>query len=108
MIVRLTAILSIALLSCFVLWDSATATVIRKVAGEVEAVDASASPQTLVVKSKTFDGKELIVGCRLDDKTQIEVSRRPAMLTDLQAGDRVVLVYLRVDDGLICRKIEKK
>jgi hypothetical protein len=108
MIVRLTAILSIVLLSCLVLWNPATAAVIRKVAGEVEAVDAAASPQTLVVKSTTFDGKELVVGCRLDDKTVVEVARRPAALTDIQSGDRVVLVYLRVEDGLICRKIEKK
>jgi hypothetical protein len=108
MIVRLTAIFSIMMFSCFVLWNSATAAMIRKVAGEVEAVDASASPQTLVVKTTTFDGKELIVGCRLDNKTMIEVSRRPAVLTDVHAGDRVVLVYLRVDDGLVCRRIEKK
>jgi len=94
--------------SLLVSWNQVMAESPVKISGKVEAVDTSASPQTLVVKSTGAKGRELTVGCRIEDKTIIKAGGHSAKLTNLRAGDRVQLTYLRVEDGLICLRIEKK
>lgn len=78
-----------------------------KVSGKVEAVDSSARPQTFVIKTSEAKGKDLIVGCRLDENTVIKRGRKKGKLEDFKPGERVDLTYERVEDGLICQKIEK-
>ena len=53
-----------------------------KISGKVEAIDPSANPKTLVMKSPGPGGKELTVGCRLDDKTVIRARGSAATLED--------------------------
>lgn len=101
-------VLLIMLLSALMPWSHAMADMPVKIDGKVEAVDTSASPRTLVMKSAGPKGRELTVGCRLEDKTIIKAGNRDVKLNDLRMGDRVQLTYLRVEDGLICQKIEKK
>lgn len=79
-----------------------------RVIGTVQAIDAAARPQTIVIKTTTAGGKILIVGCRLDQKTQIRVGRQAAALEEIQPGDRVEMFYQRVEDGLVAQKIEKR
>jgi|SRR5579863_2957285 len=79
-----------------------------QVTGTVEAVDTSARPPTFVLKTTIAGGKDLIVGCRLDDQTLISVRGRAAKLEQFRAGSRAHLIYLRAEDGLVCRNISKK
>ncbi|HUJ79866.1 MAG TPA: hypothetical protein VLY45_06085 [Nitrospiria bacterium] len=100
-------VLAAALLGALVLQDSAIAGVTRTVVGTVTAVNTMDRPEVLVVKTPTAKGKDLTVGCRLDEKTVVMVGHRSAQLGDLQVGDRVHLTYSRVEDGLVCRTIVK-
>jgi len=108
MIIKSVAISFVALLGILIPLERAMAGGLVKVAGSVEAVDVSARPQTFVIKTTTAGRKELIVGCRLDDKTVVRAGRHAGKLENFRAGDRAQLIYLRVDDGLVCRKISKK
>ena len=79
-----------------------------KILGKVEAIDSTDLPQTFVVKTNEAKGKELIVGCRLDQNTIIKRGRKKGKLEDFKSGERVSLTYERVEDGLVCQTIEKK
>jgi len=102
------AIVLVALLSILALWDRAFAGGPVLITGTVTATNTTTPPEILVVKTVIAKGKDLIVGCRLDEKTVIKVGHRPAKLDDLQVGDRVNLTYSRVEDGLVCHTIVKR
>ncbi|HZR47304.1 MAG TPA: hypothetical protein VFA47_11405 [Candidatus Manganitrophaceae bacterium] len=80
----------------------------RRVVGRVEAVEPGAVPQTIVIKTTLPGGKTWIVGCRLDQKTKIQIGKQTATLEEIRPGDLVQLIYRRVEDGLVAEKIEKK
>jgi hypothetical protein len=106
--VREIGILLAILMCALAVPDLAVSQQTRIVTGEVMAIDTAAEPQTIVVKTTTADGRRLIVGCRLDANTVIRIGRRSANLDELRMGDRVRLTYLRVEDGLVARVIEKR
>ncbi len=71
----------------------------RVVRGEVAAVEPSANPMTLTMKSK--EGKEeLTVGVDVTDKTIIREGKVRKSLADIKVGDRVWMRYERTDGKL--------
>jgi|GEM_PF-3395937 len=102
---KVIAVLFIAMSGVLIGWNTGMARGLIEVSGIIEAVDASARPQTIVVTATTVGRRKLVVGCRVDDKTVIRASHRSEALAGLHAGDRVRLTYLRAEDGLVCRKV---
>jgi hypothetical protein len=73
---------------------------IRRVRGEVTAVEPSANPPTLTMK--TMAGKEeLTVGVDVTGKTIIREGKVRKNLADIKAGDRVWMRYERTDGKLV-------
>lgn len=73
---------------------------VRRVRGEVTAVEPSASPMTLTMKGK--EGKEeLTVGVDVTDKTIIREGKARKTLSDIKVGDRVWMKYERTDGKLV-------
>jgi hypothetical protein len=77
---------------------------VRRVRGEVTAVEPWASPMTLTMKTK--EGKEtLTVGVDVTDKTIIREGKAHKTLADIKAGDRVWMKYERTDGKLVAESI---
>jgi len=73
---------------------------VRRVRGEVTAVEPSANPMTLTMKTK--EGKEeLTVGVDVTDKTIIREGKARKTLSDIKVGDRVWMKYERTDGKLV-------
>ncbi len=73
---------------------------VHRVRGEVTAVEPSADPMTLTMKTK--EGKEeLIVGVDVTDKTIIREGKVHKTLADIKTGDRVWMRYERTDGKLV-------
>lgn len=77
---------------------------IRRVSGEVVAVEPQANPMTLTLN--TMEGKQqLTVGVDVTDKTMIREGKVDKTLSDIKAGDRVWLKYQRSGDKLVADAI---
>jgi hypothetical protein len=77
---------------------------VRRVRGEVTAVEPSASPMTLTMKSK--EGKEVLtVGVDVTGKTIIREGKVRKSLADIKVGDRVWMRYERTDGKLVAEYI---
>jgi Cu/Ag efflux protein CusF len=77
---------------------------IRRVHGEVTAVEPQANPMTLTLKA--MEGKqELTVGVDVTDKTMIREGKVRKSLGDIKVGDRVWLQYERTNDRLVADAI---
>jgi len=73
---------------------------VRRVRGEVTAVEPSANPMTLTMKTK--EGKEeLTVGVDVTGKTIIREGKTRKTLSDIRVGDRVWMKYERTDGKLV-------
>lgn len=73
---------------------------IRRVLGQVTAVDPSANPPTLTMKA--MEGKqELTVGVDVTNKTIIRGGKARKTLSDVKVGDRVWMKYERTDGKLV-------
>ena len=96
--VKSNVVFLIILFSTLMPWCHATAGGPVK----VEAVNTSATPKILVVKTTGAKGRELTVGCRIENKTIIKVGKHPAKLKNFRSGNRVQLTYLRVMDSSRC------
>jgi Cu/Ag efflux protein CusF len=73
---------------------------VRRVRGEVTAVEPSANPMTLTMKTK--EGKEeLTVGVDVTDKTIIREGKARKTLSDIKVGDRLWMKYERTDGKLV-------
>ena len=73
---------------------------VRRVRGEVTAVEPAANPPTLVMK--TMEGKqELTVGVDVTNKTTIREGKAQKTLADIKAGDRVWMRYERTDGNFV-------
>ena len=108
MMVKGIGILLTVLLYAFIGLQKTDGSQIRQVLGEVVAIETAEKPQTIAVKTTSAAGKRLIVGCRLESGTKIRIDRRPATLDRLHVGDRVKLIYQRVEDSLVVQMIEKR
>lgn len=100
----------IFLLAMAVPWDrgaGAEQTVVRRMYGVVTATNTVSEPNTIVVKSKTSSGKDLIIGASLDNSTVVKRGGKSVSLGELKAGDRVEIVYER-NSGLKARSIVVK
>jgi len=80
----------------------------RWVTGTVMATDTRAIPNTIVVNTKDWKGRDLTVGAQVLQDTEITVNGKPATLQSVKAGDTVSLVYLRETTRLVAKKIEVK
>ena len=78
----------------------------RWVTGTVIATDTRAIPNTIVVNTRDWKGRELIVGAQVNSDTKITVNGRPATLQGVNAGDQVSMVYFRETTRLVAKKIE--
>lgn len=78
----------------------------RWVTGVVVATDTRAIPNTIVVKSKTWKGEELIVGAQVHNDTRITINGESATLADIVSGDKVSMIYMREPTRLVARVIE--
>src|SRR5574342_396694 len=77
---------------------------VRRVRGEVTAVEPSASPMTLTMKSQ--EGKEVLtVGVDVTDTTIIREGKVRKSLADIKVGDRVWMKYERIDGKLVAESI---
>ena len=80
----------------------------RWVTGTVVATDTKAIPNTIVVNTRDWKGRDLTVGAQVLDDTEVTVNGKPAALQGVKAGDTVSLVYLRETTRLVAKKIEVK
>lgn len=69
--------------------------VTRWATGKVVATETRAKPNTIVVKSKTWRGEDLIVGAAVDGRTVIKKGNLAISLGDVSVGDHVEIVYER-------------
>lgn len=97
----------VTLLSMAVPWARAGETVVRRATGVVSATNTASLPNTIVVKSKTWKGTDLVIGASLDGGTVLEKGGRKVSLGEIKAGDRVEIVYER-NSGLKARSIRVK
>jgi len=78
----------------------------RWVTGVVVATDTKAIPNTIVVRSKTWRGEELIVGAQVHKDTRITINGEIATLADIVPGDKVSMIYMREPTRLVARIIK--
>src|SRR5574340_185593 len=67
----------------------------RRVSGKVMATDTEATPNTIVVKTKTWKKGDLIVGAAVTDKTVIKKGGGAIKLKDIRPGESVEMSYTR-------------
>jgi len=96
---------SVYLLCIAVPWAGAGQAVVRTVSGVVTATNTVSTPNTIVVKVKSWKGTDLIVGASLDQATSVEKDGGKVTLREIKPGDRVELVYER-NSGLKARSIK--
>jgi hypothetical protein len=77
----------------------------RTVSGEVLAVDDGG--KGIVVSQQIGGNKSLDVGAIVNDETVVKVAGKKASLSDIKAGDKVRLRYLKSDD-LYAKEISRK
>jgi hypothetical protein len=82
---------------CFSLLQEAFAGTVRGVFGRVVAVEANRMPRTIVIRTKPSSGKEGIVACHIEADTLIKIGQHPATLYQIHKGDRVWLIYRKVE-----------
>jgi hypothetical protein len=80
-------------------------TIQRTVRGTVVAANVDVDPQTIVVNVPLPNKEELIVGARVPPDTKITRGKQAARLSEVKAGEKVEMMYLKVPDGLIARSI---
>ena len=80
----------------------------RWVTGTVVATDTKAIPNTIVVNTKDWKGRDLTVGAQVLNDTEITVNGKSAALQSVKAGDKVSMVYLRETTRVVAKKIEVK
>jgi hypothetical protein len=80
-------------------------TIQRTVRGTVVATNIDVDPQTIVVKVLLPKKEELIVGARVPSDTRITRGKQAVRLSEVKAGEKAELVYLKAPDGLIARSI---
>ena len=80
----------------------------RWVTGTVIATDTRAIPNTIVVNTKDWKGRDLTVGAQVLNDTEITVNGKSAALQSVKAGDKVSMVYLRETTRVVAKKIEVK
>lgn len=79
--------------------------IVRTVAGEVEAVNLSATPQIIVVKVMLPTKEAMIVGATVGPDIPITRGKKRASLSDLKAGDHVQFTYEKHETGIAARAI---
>lgn len=79
--------------------------VVRRVRGEVTAVEPAANPPALVVKVMRGKKEPLTVGVDVTDKTIIRQGKAKKTLEDIKVGDRVWMKYKRTNDKLVADAI---
>ena len=78
----------------------------RWATGTVIATDTRAIPNTIVVNTRDWKGREMTVGAQVLSDTEITVNGKTAPLQNIRAGDKVSLVYFREPARLVAKKIE--
>jgi hypothetical protein len=71
----------------------------------VVATNVGVDPQTIVVKVLLPNKEVLIVGARVTPDTKITRGKQAVRLSEVKAGEKVELMYLKAPDGLIARSI---
>ncbi len=84
---------------------AASGEAVRKVRGEVVAVNTQDSPSVIVVKAMTAKKQELIVGATVDQNVKITRGNQRVALGDIKTGEVVELQYVKHEDGLAARAI---
>lgn len=79
---------------------------VRKVNGEVVAVNTYDTPYTIVLRTVTAKNRELIVGATVDSGADIKRGTQAVGLSDIQVGEKVMLTYVKTPDGLVARTIK--
>jgi hypothetical protein len=77
----------------------------RTVRGTVVATNVGVDPSTIVVRVLLPNKEELIVGARVPSDTRITRGKQAVRLSEVKAGEKAELMYLKVPDGLIARSI---
>ena len=84
---------------------AAASETVRKVRGEVVAVNTQDTPSIIVVKAMTAKKQEMIVGATVDKGVQITRGSQRVSLGDIKTGEVVELQYVKHQDGLAARSI---
>ncbi len=96
--VTIKRVLPLLLLSVVVLSVRANAAeefMNRRVSGKVVATDIEATPNTIVVKAKTWKKQSLVVGADVTGKTVIKKGENIITLRDIKPGENVDMAYTR-------------
>ncbi len=80
-------------------------TIQRTVRGTVVATNVGVDPSTIVVRVLLPNKDELIVGARVPSDTRITRGKQAVRLSEVKAGEKAELMYLKAPDGLIARSI---
>lgn len=78
----------------------------RWVTGTVIATDTRAIPNTIVVNTRDWKGRDLTVGVQVLSDTEITVNGKSVALQGVKAGDKVSMVYFRETTRLVAKKIK--
>ncbi len=79
----------------------------RRVSGKVVATDTEATPNTIVVKAKTWKKQNLLVGADVTGKTVIKKGGNTVTLGDIKPGESVELSYTR-NSSVVATSIKVK
>ncbi len=78
---------------------------VRRVQGQVVAVNVKDTPSVIVVKTMTAKKQELIVGATVEANASITRGKTPVTLADIKEGETVDLTYVKNPDGLVAQSI---
>lgn len=79
--------------------------VVRTVAGEVEAVNVSATPQIIVVTVMLPTKETMIVGATVGPDIPIVRGKRRVGLDEVRVGDHVTIQYRKDEAGLTAESL---
>ncbi len=79
--------------------------VVRTVAGEVEAVNVAATPQIIVVKVMLPTKETMIVGATVGPDIPITRGKRRVGLDEIRVGDHVTIQYRKDEAGLTAESL---
>ncbi len=79
--------------------------VVRRVTGQVVAVNTKDSPNVIVLSATTAKNEELIVGATVGSEVPITRGKQAIRLGDIQVGESVTLKYVKTLEGLEARSV---
>lgn len=81
---------------------------VRTVAGEVEAVNLTTSPQVIVVKVILPTKEDMIVGATVGPDVPITRGKKRTSLAEIKTGDHIRITYEKHLDGIAAKAIHAR